>query len=367
MKTLLIWLACISVIGVRWYYLPKSELVVGERVRLMVPTVDFPEYSDSATMLRRGKWEARIKGYVAWEPGEVVIVEGEWDGQTVISNQEIGIRKEDVGLIDKTMIGISYVRKWAVTRLEQTLPEPESSLAVGILLGVKRRMPQEFYNALVKTGTLHIIAASGFNVMVVGGALMALAVRVVGRAGGIGVGVVGIWLYVLLAGGSASVVRAGVMGSLTLMAYYWGRPSEARRLLWVTVGVMLLFNPLYIVDIGFQLSITATAGLLYMPFNKQSPMTNKQTIGTNNPISKIINGLAIDYLYPTLAASVATAPILWWHFGRVSLISPLVNLLILPVVPLVMLLSGVTLVVPWAGYLAYVPLWWMVTVIGWWG
>lgn len=347
MKILLVWLACISVIGLRWYYLPKNELVVGERVRLTVPTVDFPEYSDSATILRRGKWEARIKGYVTWEPGEEVLVEGEWDGKRVNSNEKIGIRKEEIGFIDKTLIGVSYVRQWAVTRLEQVLPEPEASLAAGILLGVKRQMPQEFYQSLVKTGTLHIVAASGFNVMVVGGALMAILSRLLGRGVGIGAGVAGIWLYVVLAGGSASVVRAGVMGSLTLMAYYWGRPTEAKRLLWVAAGVMLVFNPLYIVDIGFQLSVAATVGLLYF--------------------SPRVNSWLGEYLYPTLAASVATAPIIWYHFGRLSLISPLVNLLVLPAVPGVMLLAAITLVVPWVGYLAYVPLWWMVTVIGWWG
>lgn len=359
MKTLLIWLGFISLLAVRWWLMPKTELAVGERVRLTVPTVDLPEYSDSATILRRGKWEARIKDYVAWVPGEVVIVEGVWDGKRIISNQEIGIRKEDISLIDRTLISISYVRRWAVTRLEQTLPEPEASLAVGILLGVRRRMPTEFYNELVKTGTLHIIAASGFNVMVVGSALMAILSRLVGKMGGIAGGIVGIWLYVVLAGASASVVRAGIMGSLTLMAYYWGRPSEAQRLLWVTAGVMLLINPLYIVDVGFQLSVAATWGLLYVQPWLQI---------LKSKILQFSNGGVIDdYLFPTLAASVATAPVILYHFGRISLISPLANLLILPVVPLAMMLSALTLIVRPAAYLLYVPLWGIVWVIKWLG
>lgn len=348
MKILLIWLVFISLLTLRWYYLPKNELVEGERVKLTVPTVDFPEYSDSATILRRGKWEVRIKDYVEWTPGEVIRIEGEWDGTRV--NSDAVTRCHDCKNIswgDKVLIGISNIRRWAVTRLEQTLPEPGASLAVGILLGVRRRMPAEFYQSLVKTGTLHIIAASGFNVMIVGGALMAILGRLLGKRIGIGAGVGGIWLYVLLSGGSASVVRAGIMGSLTLMAYYWGRPTEAKRLLFFAVGIMLFVNPLYIVDIGFQLSIAATVGLLYL--------------------SPRVNSWLGEYLYPTLAASVATAPIIWWHFGGVSLISPLINLIVLPAVPVVMLLSLVTLIIPWVGYLVYVPLWWMVTVIGWWG
>jgi len=166
-------------------------------------------------------------------------------------------------------------------------------------------------------------------------------------------------VYVGLAGGSASVVRAGIMGSLTLMAYFWGRPTEAKRLLWVAAYGMLLINPLLIADVGWQLSVSATAGLLYL-----EPKLHKVKVG-----------LGAEYIYPTVAASVATAPIIWWHFGRVAWISPIVNLLILPIVPLIMLLAAVVVgagslsmrVGQVIGWILYVPLWWMVRVIEWWG
>lgn len=352
MRTLLTWLVFTSLVVGRWWTMPKTGFTVGDRVRITVPTVDFPEYTDSQTVLHRGNWEVRIKDYVEWEPGEQVTVTGVWDGKGVVVGEGgVNSASSDLNGVDKLLVGVSRVRKWAVARLEQALPEPEASLAVGILLGVRRRMPPEFYQSLVNTGTVHVVAASGFNVMVVAGALMAVAIRLVGRTGGIGVGVAGIWLYVLLAGGSASVVRAGIMGTLTMIVYYWGRVAEARRLLWVAAGVMLLVNPLYIVDIGFQLSVAATWGLLYV-----GPWIELRMW----PWAK-------EYLAPTLAASLSTAPIIWYHFGRLALISPLVNLLILPMVPLAMLLSAVTIIVPWIGYLAYVPLWWVVEVVGWWG
>jgi len=139
MKRLLVWLVFISVIGVRWYYLPNDELVVGERVRLTVPTVDYPEYSDSKTILRRGKWEVRIKDYVEWEPGEVVAVVGEvtrlGNSNIVISENAEIRRGENITWGDKVLIGMSYVRRWAVGRLERILPEPESSLSAGVLVG----------------------------------------------------------------------------------------------------------------------------------------------------------------------------------------------------------------------------------------
>ena len=117
------------------------------------------------------------------------------------------------------------------------------------------------------------------------------------------------------------------------MAYYFGRPAEAKRILWVTVYVMLLFNPLYIVDIGFQLSVFATAGLLYIgPWMRklQSFVPCNDLGKQGRELQAQAYAFLVEYLYPTLAATVATMPIILWHFGRLSLISPLVNMLILP-------------------------------------
>jgi len=154
-----------------------------------------------------------------------------------------------------------------------------------------------------------------------------------------------------------------VMGSLTLIAYYFGRPAEARRLLWVTVGAMLLYNPLYIVDVGFQLSVVATAGLLYVEpwMNKHKSQILKFS---NLGIEKFLS----DYLYPTLAATVATLPVILCHFGRVSLISPLVNMLILPIVPLLMgMTAGILVGGQLVAWMTYPILAYMVWVIRWFG
>lgn len=352
---------------------------VGERLRLTIPTVDFPEYSDSATFIKRGKWSVKIDGYTEFIPGDVIVVEGVWDGKKVVSDTVTLCQEEQCkrsSWVDKLLIGISYVRRLAVERLQRLLPEPMASLASGILLGVKALMPYDFYQQLVSTGTLHVIAASGFNVMIVASVLMAVVGKLWRRGVAIGVGIGGIVFYVLLAGGSASVVRAGIMGSLTLIAYYFGRPTEARRLLWITAGAMLLLDPAMLTDIGFQLSVCATMGLLYigpgiqrLQSSEHSPIIAPACAGRQgSELPWRINSFLKEYFYPTLAATIATAPVIWWHFGRLSLISILVNMLILPAVPLIMLLSALTLIggqmVAWV---AYVPLAYLVWVIRWWG
>lgn len=347
--------------------LPKgsnADSVIGYTVTVL----EEPEYTDSKTIVRSEVWYIQILGYKEIIPGSRIKFVGKVESQMVMGKvvriKMIDPKAEYVSMnagetispLQKMMIVLASWRKKWVGILQLSLPEPMASLAAGILLGVKGQMPQDFYLALVATGTLHIVAASGYNVSIVAEVLMKALSGLVARGVGVATGIFGIILYVLISGGSASVVRAGIMGSLTLVAYYFGRPTEARRLLWVTGGIMLLVNPMMLVDIGFQLSFVATIGLLYLePLMKKLPQHKFLT----------------EYLYPTLAASTLTLPVILYHFGRVSWISPIVNILILPVVPLVMgmtaiqillgsISSGLGQVVAW---LVYVPLGWMVFVI----
>ena len=345
------------------------------RIRLSVLVLETPEYQDFRTIVRDGIWEVRIKGYAPIIPGErvefsgpvqpkmvlnkvtkIVMLDPSWE---VVSSPD----PQTLSLKARFLIKVDEWRERWVSILARTLPSPMAELAAGILLGVKGQMPTQFYQQLISTGTIHIVAASGFNVMVVASVLMSLGQRIWRRSVSIMVGVAGVLVYVMLAGASASVVRAGIMGSLTLIAYYFGRPAEAKRILWVTVYAMLLFNPLYIVDVGFQLSVAATAGLLYIePWMRN---IKSKILKFSN---EWVDGVLQDDLYPTLAATVATMPIILWHFGRLALISPLVNMLVLPVVPLIMLLSALTLVGGQVlAWIAYVPLWWVVGVIRWFG
>ena len=293
-------------------------------------------------------------------PGDVVEIEGVVDERgRVIDSKVESIKYQELEGLDWGLVQIAKLRHWAVGRLQQVLPEPQASLAIGILLGVKRSMPREFYDMLVKTGTLHVIAASGYNVSVVAAVVMGALTKVISKKISLIMGIAAIGGYVLLSGASPSVVRAGVMGSLTLIGVILGRVNDARWLLWVTAWIMLMVKPELIADIGFQLSMSATTGLLYV-----CEILKSQTRLPDGQVLKFSNWKWIqDYLVPTLAATVATAPVLWWHFGRVSLIGVLVNMLILPVVPVIMLLSALAVFVAPLSYLLYVPLWWMVWVI----
>ncbi|MFH1244057.1 MAG: ComEC/Rec2 family competence protein [bacterium] len=377
MTKLRIVLAFISVIALRWYTYPSPlppTWTSESRVRFTATILEQPEQTDSQTIIRKSIWYIPVKGYAEIIPGSRVAFVGKVEPK-VLGGKVVRIIMKDptfevvrareatlLKMVEWIMITLGEWREKWVSILEKTLPEPMSSLAAGILLGVKGQMPTEFYQQLVNTGTLHVIAASGFNVMIVASVLMRVVLKFARRELAIGWGVSGIWIYVLLSGAGASVVRAGIMGSLTLIAYYFGRPAEAKRLLWVTAGVMLMAEPMMLVNVGFQLSVAATAGLLYL----EPIMRSRFKIMDLR--FKYLQGILANYLYPTLAATIATLPIIWWHFGRIAWISPLVNTLILPIVPLIMGMSALVLlggqVVAW---LAYVPLAYVVWVIRLWG
>jgi len=220
------------------------------------------------------------------------------------------------------------------------LPEPEASLMAGIVLGSKRGLPLEFWQALQKTGTLHIVVASGFNVTVVMGATIFLLAGIFRRSLAIVLGIGAVMIYSLMAGMEPAIVRAALMGALAYFGQILGRPSDGLRLLFLAAAAMLLVNPLFIFDIGFQLSFLATFGLILIcpRLPKFLPKGMKESI----------------------AAQLMVWPVLLINFGQMSLIGILVNGLIVSLVPYVMFLFAL----PW---LAYVPLHLIVVIINYFG
>jgi competence protein ComEC len=235
------------------------------------------------------------------------------------------------------------IRYWLIrfrqaiqTVYNRILPEPEASLMAGIVLGVKTSLPQEFYMALQKTGTMHIVVASGFNVTIIMGSLIAWLAGPLRRRWAVLAGIILVWLYALMAGFGPAIVRAAIMGSAAYLGQLLGRQSVAWRLLLLSAMVMLLVSPLLIFDIGFQLSFLATSGLIL--------------------ISPYLPAWLPQGTRETLSAQIMVWPILLVNFGQVSLIGILVNSVIVLLVPYVMALAFL----PW---LAYLPLTIMVRII----
>lgn len=214
--------------------------------------------------------------------------------------------------------------------IRATLPEPYASLAGGVVIGGKSGLGSELKESFTRSGLIHIIVLSGYNVMIVAEWVIAiLALTKLPRRWGAAAGALALLLFVGIAGASATAIRASLMALIALYARATGRTYTAGRALLVVVFLMLLWNPLYLVfDPGFGLSVAATAGLIWLA-----------------PIIEIIlsfmkSAFWKNVVATTLAAQIAVFPLLLYNTGNLSLIAIPANLLVAPLMPLTMGLSA---------------------------
>lgn len=223
-----------------------------------------------------------------------------------------------------------HVRKLLNERLEKIFPEPQFSLIKGLLLGDDQLMSKEIRDTVIRSGLSHITAISGYNITLLITVLMALFSGLKKR---FSILLTGIFLlfFIMLVEPSASVLRAGIMGAVALLALSTEKKYHSLSALIMAGFVLSIWNPLMLLyDPGFHLSFAATFGLIvFVPFLDKL---------FGNYLPKIL-GIRESLLF-TLSAQITTLPFLVYHFQNVSIISPLSNMLIGgPVIPFIMLFS----------------------------
>lgn len=241
--------------------------------------------------------------------------------------------------------GFDALRQSISETITRMFPHRSGALLSGILMGSKASFSPSFLTDLQSTGLTHIIALSGFNITILIAFVTGILLRRAGRYARFGWSVATIIAFILLVGPSASVIRAAVMGVITLLALTVGRKADPLNMLLFAVVIMTAYQPSWLfVDLGFQLSFLATLGIiLFIPIS-HAFIPQKKTLAV------IGEGLCT-----TLAAQVMTFPILLWNFGTVSFIAPLTNLLIVSTIPSIMLLGGLVItisLIPGLGFLA---------------
>jgi competence protein ComEC len=228
-----------------------------------------------------------------------------------------------------------------VTRI---LPAPESALLNGILIGDDNALPQDIRVAFQKTGTSHVVAISGYNINIVIGFVLLLLLRFFHRRQASLILIGAIALYTLFVGASASVVRAATMASLGLFGLFLWRRGFTTNTLFAAAFLILAFKPLLLFDIGFQLSCAATLGLiLYSEWfaDKTQRWIDERFDGVG---AKRAITIVVDTFAMTIAAQVATLPLLLTYFRQLSLISLFANLLVVPLQPPIMVLGFMAVV-----------------------
>lgn len=275
---------------------------------------------------------------------------------TVMSNKAKGICGR--AMISKYSLVIEPRQEHSLARLAeqvrnkyeeymaQAMPKQDAAAIFAMLFGGYQGIRPELLEAFTVTGIVHILSVSGSHIT-----LMAGTANIVGRflhmspraTAALATGV--ILFYSLLAGAIPPVIRSALMGILTLLALTAGRERDAQHILGLVALGLLLYSPLWLFDISFQLSFGATAGLLYLAPPLRDRLRKKLPI------------FVADSLAVTIGAQLSVLPIIAWYFNVLSLSSLLANLVIAPIVEWIIvagLLAGLLAsLIPMAGKVVF--------------
>lgn len=271
--------------------------------KIRITTSRFPEVNYGDFVGISGKISNRNRGVLMYFP-------------------KIKTLNSSANILQSGLRSINLLRQKLVLLFSKTLPSPSSSLLLGVIFGIKEQMPKDFTNNLRTSGVFHVIAASGMNVTLMGGFISVGLAFFLKRQIAIGLSILGIVFYAVLAGLEPSIIRASIMGILVFSAQIMGRQTLAVNGLSLAGFSMLFTDPSLISDVGFQLSFVSTLGILYI-----KPVFGKKSIVGSEVLT-------------TIAAQIASLPILLANFGTYSIYSVLVNGLVLWTVPILMIIGG---------------------------
>ncbi len=264
--------------------------------------------------------------------GDMVRIEGKLYKSR--GSHVMGMSFADMQVLGRSASPIDNLRRKFAAGMETALPEPAASFGLGLLIGQRSTLPEHVTKSLSTVGLTHIIAVSGYNLTIIMDGIR----RLLGRRSKYQVTVLSLLLmllFLLMTGLSASIVRAAIVSTLGLMAWYYGRTFRPIVLILLAASLTAGWNPTYLwSDIGWYLSFMAFYGVLVV-----APLVNLRLLRTDRP--RALTGLFVE----SVCALIMTIPIVLYIFGQLSLIAIIANLLVVPFVPLAMLLTlaaGVT-------------------------
>lgn len=214
--------------------------------------------------------------------------------------------------------------------INRAIPQPESLLMGGLILGEKSSFSEALRKSFVDTGTIHIVALSGYNVTIVAEWIMRIFSFLSFNLS-IGLGILSIFLFVFMTGASSTAVRAGIMAVLALIARATGRNYDVGRALILAGVVMIVLNPFVLIyDVSFQLSFLATIAVIFL-----SPKMEKYFMW-------IPWHWLRDIVSVTFSAYIFVTPFILYNMGNLSLVALPANIFVLPFIPITMIFGFLT-------------------------
>ena len=279
--------------------------------------------------------KVRVKGIMETPENFMTASGKEFNYQRYLSNQDIYfiVKNANIEILSSGHGNIlkSFlfkIRNHFIQNIQKLIFPPESDLAGGLILGERGGFDSVMRDEFINTGTIHIIALSGYNVTIVAESVMKILGLFLSQTLSLVFGIFIIILFVIMAGSSATAIRAGVMATIALFARLTGRTYDAGRALVIAGLIMIAYDPRVLTDISFQLSFIATFGVLYV---------TPKVIGWVNILPARFGFREI--VATTISATIAVLPLLLYSTGILSLVSLPANILILPLIPVTMLAS----------------------------
>ena len=320
----------------------------GRPIRVAVTLLEPPRpraYGAHAAVARLGDEDVYLRAprAVAWPPGveagDIVAVSGRlralgpFEDYLRLRNVHAGLKASEIDATARRRGGLSgsidSVRRRAERALDHGLPPALSGLYRGMVLGQDAALPPDMRDDFNAAGLSHLVAASGENVVLLSTLGFAVCAALgIGLRGRYAIVIGLIALYVPLAGASASIQRAGVMGITSVVAAYAGRRSSRVYALLLAAAVTLTVNPRADADVGWQMSFAAVVAIMTLARPLQRRLTR-----AGLPAA-LAQATAI-----TAAATLGTAPIIAARFGTLSLASLPANVAVAPAVAPIMWLG----------------------------
>ncbi len=286
--------------------------------------------------------EATVYGITPVRYGDLVLLSGEiqvpprfdqFDYRAYLSEQGIAGVMPSARLVrvtshagDPLHTALFAVRHAVIGAVDGALPEPQAALLLGVAFGYRAALPVVLQQQMIASGLIHIVVISGLKVSLLARIIHQALARWLPQAAPM-IAVGAMTGYALLAGASAAALRAAVMGMLVILAARLRRDSQVFFSLALTAAVMLGMKPALAADVSFQLSFAGTIGIAIM---------------TDGIASRFgwLPAVLRDPFAATIAAEAATWPLMLANFHQLSLIAPVANALVLPLLPVVMIVGG---------------------------
>lgn len=312
----------------------RLQALIGRQVTIVGTVADDPATSDQGqvnfTLGNLSEQGRRISGSLSVHEYSVHLQRGY---QLQLSGKvkpgfgaavaELGFPKLEV--LSTTQPPLERLRQRFFAGMRTALPEPLASFGLGLLVGIRALIPRDMQSTLALVGLSHLVAVSGYNLTI----LVRAADRATRRFGRRIALATSLWLiggFLVVTGASASIVRASLVCVLSLLAAFYGRRFHPLTLILVAAGATAVYDPKYLTDLGWLLSFLAFFGILVL-----APVIEARL---GHP-RRVVARLFIE----SFSAQLLTIPLILFFFGQLSIVSPITNLLILPMVPVAMALS----------------------------